>query len=84
MKKFPICKKETKNIITHNHLRQDDYFWLNERDSKDVLNYIEAENDYSKEYFEQTKELQEILLDEFENRINPNDTSAPFYLNYKT
>ena len=84
MKKFPICKKETKNLITHNHQRQDDYFWLNERDSKDVLNYIEAENNYSKEYFEQTKELQEVLLDEFENRINPNDTSAPFYLNSKT
>ena len=84
MKNYPVCKKEKKKLITHNHLRQDDYFWLNERDSKDVLKYIEAENNYSKEYFEQTKELQEILLDEFENRINPNDTSAPFYLNSKT
>jgi len=81
MKKEPICKTETTLLTNHGHSRKDDYFWMNERDSKDVLAYISQENKHTETYFEALKPLITILLDEFEARINPNDVSSPFKLN---
>ncbi len=73
-------KKDT--VLTNlNHQRVDPYFWMNKRDSKDVLSYIEAENKQTEEYFSSLSTLQNTLLDEFKNRIDPNDLNAPFYLN---
>jgi oligopeptidase B len=54
---------------------------MNKRDSMEVLDYLSAENKYSEAYFQTTEDLQTTLLNEFEARINPNDVSAPFYLN---
>ena len=84
MKKGPTCKKERTELINFGNTRIDNYFWMNKRDSKDVLNYIEDENKYKDEYFDKLEPLKDILLDEFEARINPNDVSAPFIINGKT
>ena len=84
MAQIPTCKKVSKQLTIHNHTRNDDYFWMNERDSEDVVNYIKQENRYTQSYFDNFKDLQELILDEFEERINPNDVSAPFILNKKT
>ncbi len=81
MKNEPTCKIENTELITHNHSRNDPFFWMNERDSKDVLKYISKENKYTKNYFKELKPLKNILLDEFEARINPNDVNSPFKLN---
>ena len=81
MKKEPTCKIENTELITHNHVRNDSFFWMNERDSKDVLKYISKENKYTKDYFKELKPLKNILLDEFEARIDPNDVNSPFKFN---
>ena len=52
MKKGPTCKKERTELINFGNTRIDNYFWMNKRDSKDVLNYIEDENKYKDEYFD--------------------------------
>ena len=80
----PVAKKITKKLNKHNHERIDDYFWMNERDSKDVLDHLNKENAYCERYFEPLNGLVDKLLKEFDQRINPNDVSAPFILNGKT
>ena len=80
----PVAKKITKTLSKHNHERIDDFYWMNERDSKDVLDHLQKENAYSEKYFEPLNGLVDTLLNEFDQRINPNDVSSPFILNEKT
>jgi len=84
MSKQPVAEKKPKELSIHGNTRIDNYFWMNERDSKPVLEHLEKENAYTKSYFTGFEKLTKTLLDEFEKRINPNDVSAPFILNKKT
>src|SRR3989344_4968249 len=67
--------------IIHGHQRNDPYFWMNQRDSQPVLDYIQAENAYSASYFGEMNPLVESLMTEFDNRIDPHEKSAPFEMN---
>ena len=84
MNNQPIANKIPKNLVLHNHTRVDDYYWMNERDSKPVLDYLALENENSKKYFSSFDSLQKKLLVEFNSRINPNEVSSPFKMNNKT
>jgi len=84
MNQEPIAIKKPHELTIHNHTRNDEYFWMNERDSKQVLEHLAKENTYTAEYFKSLEGLKNNLLNEFESRINPNDVSAPFILNGKT
>lgn len=84
MKKEPTCKTEKTELKNHGNTRIDNYFWMNKRDSKEVLDYIGQENIHTGDYFKKLDPLKNILLDEFESRINPNEVSAPFILEGKT
>lgn len=74
----PKARKEAHNITTNGHTRIDNYFWMNQRDHADVLAYINAENQYTQQYFEDTQKIQETILNEFDQNIDPNDKGAPF------
>lgn len=77
---LPKAPKKDKTLSTHSHQRNDPYFWMNERDSKEVLDYIAAENKYTTAYFAPLDPLRETLLKEFDSRIDPNDQSSPFFI----
>lgn len=77
----PKAKKVAKQLTIHNHTRVDDYFWMNERDSKDVLSYIESENNVSKSFFDNEKSTIDGLLKEFNERIDPNEVYPPYEVN---
>lgn len=77
----PKAKRIDHKLTIHGHERIDPYYWMNQRDSADVLEYIEQENKHVEAYFEPLKPLQDKLLEEFEMRINPNEESAPFKRN---
>ena len=77
----PSAKKIPKTLTTNGHNRVDNYYWMNERDSKEVLDYIAQENKVSESFFDSKKALIDELLAEFENRIDPNEQSAPFEMN---
>ncbi|MCW4048611.1 MAG: S9 family peptidase [Candidatus Bathyarchaeota archaeon] len=64
-------------ITVHGHTRVDNYFWLRNKTSRDVLGYLEAENQYTKEVMKHTEELQETLYREMVARIQETDQSAP-------
>lgn len=74
----PKAGQIQKELKTHDHTRTDNYFWMNERDSKPVLEYIEQENKVSSAFFEENKQLINQLVKEFDNRINPNEIYPPF------
>jgi oligopeptidase B len=74
----PKAEKKEHFLTKHGHQRNDSYFWMNQRDSKEVLDYIAQENNFSKAYFENSSQLQAKLLQEFESRINPNEVFPPF------
>lgn len=74
----PAAPKHDTILTTHGKERPDPYFWMNRRDSKEVLDYIHAENGYSEAYFKRLEGLQNRLLQEFEQRIDPNEVSPPY------
>lgn len=80
----PIAKTVPHVLMEHGHQRKDPYFWMNQRDSKEVLDNLQEENSFCKAYFEPINGLVQGLVDEFDARINPNDVSAPFILQKHT
>ena len=73
----PIAKRRDH---VHNYgdvLRADPYFWLNNRDDPQVIEYLEEENEYTKLILDSTKNLQAELFEEIKNRIKQDDSSCP-------
>ncbi len=77
----PIANKEPKKLVTHDHERIDNYFWLNQREDQEVLDYLNSENDYLKANMESTEALQKTLFDEMKARIKEDDASVPYKYN---
>ncbi|MCH7411505.1 S9 family peptidase [Belliella sp. DSM 111904] len=64
----------------HGHVRVDDYYWLNDREDKDVIAYLEAENAYLDTMLAHTKGLQETIFKEIKSKIKEDDASVPYQL----
>lgn len=79
--KPPVAEKIRKELTLHEHTRIDDYYWLNERENPEVLKYLEAENEYTKDIMKHTEKLQEILYNEIVGRIKQTDMSVPYKKN---
>ncbi|MEP2058525.1 MAG: S9 family peptidase [Maribacter litoralis] len=77
----PKAKKIPKELIIHNDVRIDNYYWLNDKENKEVLAYLEAENNYYDAITAQTKDFQEELFQEMKGRIKEDDSSVPYKLN---
>lgn len=60
--KAPQAKKIEKILETHGDRRIDNYFWLNERENPEVIQYLEEENAYEEFIMKDTEALQEELL----------------------
>ncbi|WP_452220734.1 S9 family peptidase [Lacinutrix salivirga] len=78
---YPIAPKLPKTLVIHNDERIDDYFWLNNRENKDVIDYLEAENEYTKNTLAHTEDFQHSLFEEMKARIKEDDESVPYKLN---
>ncbi|SGY94339.1 Protease II [Moritella viscosa] len=76
----PVAMKQAHSMTIHQHTRQDDYFWLrdDERKNKQVLNYLEQENDYTKAVLSPLASLQTELYDEMVARVKQEDASVPY------
>lgn len=81
MLEAPKAKKIDCILEKHSDQRQDPYYWLNERDSPEVLEYLNLENDYYKQQTAHTVSLQEELFVEMRSRIKEDDMSVPFFKN---
>ncbi|UZE27736.1 S9 family peptidase [Pseudomonas asplenii] len=63
--------------IAHKGPGPDPYAWLQERDSKAVLDYLKAENSYQQAQLADQAELRETLFEEIKGRILETDLSLP-------
>ncbi len=61
----------------HGDSRTDDYFWLREKTSPAVLDYLAAENAYTAAVMQPVAALQEQLYQEILSRIKETDLSVP-------
>ena len=77
----PIAKIERKTFEEHGSSRIDNYYWLNQREDPEVIEYLEAENAYAEAVTTHTKDLQESLVKEFTERIKQTDESVPYFQN---
>lgn len=76
----PIASKKPKELSIHGHTRTDDYFWMNERDSPEVVDYLRAENAYLDSVMEPLQPFREKLFEEMKGRIKETDMSVPYRL----
>ena len=74
----PKAKKIPKTLTKHNYERIDNYYWLNERENPEVIEYLNAENTYTKAMLEPTETLQKELFDEITEKIVKDDSSVPY------
>ncbi|KJD32945.1 protease 2 [Tamlana nanhaiensis] len=77
----PVAKKIAKSLQIHNDVRIDNYYWLNERENPEVINYLNAENDYTKSMMAHTEDFQKQLFEEMKGRIKEDDATVPYKLN---
>ncbi|MFC3414361.1 S9 family peptidase [Algoriphagus hitonicola] len=77
----PKATKKDHFIEFHGHRRNDPYYWMNDRENPEVIDYLNQENDYLKSKMKDTEALQEKLFQEMKGRIKEDDQSVP-YLKY--
>ncbi|MDB9755718.1 S9 family peptidase [Winogradskyella sp.] len=77
----PKAKKNPHTLQMHNDTRIDNYFWMKDREHPEVINYLNAENDYCDAEMAHTKDFQNNLFEEMKARIKEDDTSVPYKYN---
>lgn len=74
----PTAKKVAKELTIHGDTRTDNYYWLNQREDQEVIDYLTAENEYKEEILSHTKDFQDKLFEEIKGRIKQDDQSVPY------
>ena len=88
----PKAAKKDTILTSHNKNRVDPYYWMRLSDeqknakapdaqTQEVLDYLNAENDYTKSVLSHTEKFQEKLFDEIVGRIKQTDMSVPYKKN---
>lgn len=74
----PVAQKKPFPMTIHNHTRIDDYYWLNNRENTEVIDYLNAENTYTEKVMAPIASQQESLFEEMKARIKEKDESVPY------
>jgi len=77
----PVATKVPHELVMHNDTRIDPYYWMNQRDSEEVIEYLNQENAYTEAVMKGTEKLQEALFQEIKGRIKEQDESVPYFEN---
>lgn len=77
----PVAPVKPHKLEMHGDVRIDNYYWLNQREDQEVLDYLTAENEYYQKLTAHTKPLQEALFEEMKSRIKEDDASVPYKYN---
>jgi len=77
----PVAKIVPHTLEKHGDIRTDNYFWLNDRENKEVIDYLNKENEYYQKMTAHTKAFQEDLFKEMKSRIKEDDSSVPYFYN---
>ena len=85
----PKAVKKPTKLEKHGDVRIDDYFWMRLSDAQklaaekdeqttNVVDYLNAENEYYEDCTAHTKDFQETLFQEMKGRIKEDDSSVPY------
>ena len=77
----PKAKKIPKKLIKHGDVRIDNYYWLNDRENPEVIQYLNDENAYFEEKTKAYKDFENSLFEELKSRIKEDDESVPYFEN---
>ena len=77
----PVAKIIPTTLEKHGDVRIDNYFWLNDRENPEVIDYLNKENDFYTAATAHTKQFQSQLFDEMKSRIKEDDESVPYLYN---
>ena len=80
MMQAPKPKKIPYILQQHNHSRTDNYYWLRDdsRTNKEMLSYLESENEYADQWFSSRKPYSDEIADELIQQIPDEETSFGF------
>ncbi len=73
----PVAKRVDVPREHHGDVFIDPYEWLRDKDSKDVTDYLEAENAYTEQVTEGLAPLRQKIFDEIKARTKETDLSVP-------
>lgn len=73
----PVAKKDPSPRSFHGREIMDDYEWLRDKDSSEVLAHLTAENTYTDARTAHLKPLEDAVFTEVKSRIQETDLSVP-------
>ena len=74
----PVARREPTPTTLHGKTLEDNYRWMRDKGSPEVIAYLEAENAYASAVMKPTEELQAKLYAEMLSHIKETDESVPF------
>ncbi|HWG85784.1 MAG TPA: hypothetical protein VNT60_09910, partial [Deinococcales bacterium] len=74
----PTAKRVSLRHELHGDARDDDYYWLRDREDPDTLRYLEAENEHADAATAHLAGLRETLYGEMLARVKQDDEEAPY------
>jgi oligopeptidase B len=77
----PKAKIIPHTLEKHGHIRTDNYYWLNNRENPEVIDYLNQENEYYLQSTAHTAAFQKDLFEEMKARIKEVDESVPYFYN---
>ncbi|KIA84019.1 S9 family peptidase [Flavobacterium sp. AED] len=77
----PVAKIIPEKLEKFDDVRIDNYFWLNDRENPEVIDYLNKENEYYHKMTDHTKGFQKELFEEMKTRIKEDDESVPYLYN---
>jgi oligopeptidase B len=76
----PIARREPASTTLHGITLRDDYRWMRDKNSPELLAYLNAENAYTTDFMAPTADLQAKLYAEMLSHIKETDESVPYRL----
>ena len=74
----PVARREPRPTTQHGHVLEDDFGWMRDKSSPELIEYLNAENRYTAEAMKGTEEMQAELYREMLSHIKETDESAPY------
>lgn len=73
----PVAARRPVTAEHHGHVRTDDYEWLREKESPEVVAHLEAENAFAQASTAHLADLRQTIFDEIKARTRETDLSIP-------
>jgi len=80
----PDAEQIPYEMTAHGDTRVDPYYWMRDRESPEVISYLEAENTHAAYYFDQLADVKDALFEELVSHLSESRDSVPYVRNAYT